>query len=151
MDALQFTIPKQKNDQEGARVFPKHVYANPFDPIVCPVLAVGIKLFCSVHIAGISPNTLNVFPGSHEESRYSEWLQTLLQKLSPDEEMSLGAAFTEIGTHSFRKGVSSHLSSCPGGPSPISIYLRIGWNLGNVPHRYLFEGQGGDQFCGRMV
>jgi hypothetical protein len=46
MDALQFTMPKQKNDQEGAREFPKHVYANPFDPIVCPVLAVGIKLFC---------------------------------------------------------------------------------------------------------
>jgi hypothetical protein len=37
------------------------------------------------------------------------------------------------------------------GPSPISIFLRIGWNLGNVPHRYIFEGQGGDEFCGRMT
>jgi hypothetical protein len=111
----------------------------------------SFQIICSVHIDGMSTNALKVFPGSNEESRYSEWLQSLLKQLSPDEEMKLGAVKTEIGSHSFRKGVSFHLSSCPGGPSPISIFLRVGWNLGNVPHRYLFKGQGGDQFCDRMA
>lgn len=151
MDALIFNIPKQKNDQEGARAYPRHVYANPDDPIICPVLSIALKLFCSVHISNLSNDTMNVFPGNHEESRYSEWLQNLLKNLSVDETMLLGTAIEEIGNHSFRKGVASHLSNSPGGPSPISIFLRIGWNLGNVPHRYLFEGQGGDQFCGRVA
>lgn len=104
-----------------------------------------------MHINGVTADKLNLFPGTNEQSRYSGWLQTSLKRMSPDEAMELGAAITESGNHSFRKGVSTHLSNCPGGPSPISIFLRIGWNLGNVPQRYLFEGQGGDQFCGRMA
>jgi hypothetical protein len=97
MDALVFTIPKQKNDQEGARSYPRHVYANSNDPSICPVLALGVKLFCSVYITEISQDQINVFPGRNEESRYSEWLQSFLKRLSPDDEMQLGAAIAEIG------------------------------------------------------
>ena len=32
----------KKNDQEGANGFARHVYANPKDPVVCPILAMSI-------------------------------------------------------------------------------------------------------------
>lgn len=57
----------------------------------------------------------------------------------------------EIGTHSFRKGIASFLSCLTGGPSAIAIYLRAGWSLGAVTARYIFEGGGGDQLCGRAA
>lgn len=62
--------------------------------------------------------------------------------------LELGLEKLQIGTHSFRKGVATFLSSMVGGPSPIAIYLRAGWSLGPVQSRYIMEGQGGDQLCG---
>ena len=56
-----------------------------------------------------------------------------------------------IGTHSFRKGIASFLSGTPGGATAISIYLRAGWSLGPVQSRYILEGEGGDQVCGRAA
>lgn len=63
----------------------------------------------------------------------------------------MGVYISEIGTHSFRKGVSTYLGSQPGGPSPISVFLRAGWSLGRVQSRYIFENEGGDQFVGRAA
>ena len=57
----------------------------------------------------------------------------------------------DLGTHSIRKGVSTFLSGIPGGPTAISIYLRAGWSLGNVQNRYILDGGGGDQLCGRAA
>src|SRR5690349_10266066 len=45
-DSMTITLPKTKGDPEGLKVFPKHVYANPFNPLVCPLLALAIHLFC---------------------------------------------------------------------------------------------------------
>ena len=33
----------------------------------------------------------------------------------------------------------------------VSIFLRVGWSLGNVPQRYLFAGEGGDNLVGRLA
>ena len=63
----------------------------------------------------------------------------------------MGILILEIGTHSFRKGVASFLSGLPGGPNAIAIYLRAGWSLGPVTSRYIMEGQGNDQLCGRAA
>jgi hypothetical protein len=35
--------------------------------------------------------------------------------------------------------------------SPVQIYLRAGWSLGNVQDRYIFGGAGGDELVGRAV
>ena len=56
-----------------------------------------------------------------------------------------------IGTHSFRKGIATFFSGTPGGPTAIAIYLRAGWSLGPVQSRYILEGEGGDQVCGRAA
>ncbi|OQR83456.1 hypothetical protein THRCLA_23146 [Thraustotheca clavata] len=58
----------------------------------------------------------------------------------------LGNVGADVGSHSFRKGVASFLSSCSGGPQAVSVWLRAGWNLGAVQGRYIFQGSGGDQF-----
>lgn len=41
--------------------------------------------------------------------------------------------------------------SFPGGPSSVAAYLRARWSLGSVQQRYVFEGEGSDQHCGRTV
>jgi hypothetical protein len=54
-DSLQITLPNHKGDKEGASVYPKHVFANPLIPTVCPILALGIHLLCtSFRIQGFS-------------------------------------------------------------------------------------------------
>jgi hypothetical protein len=90
-----------------------------------------------------------IFAGE-AESRFSKWLH----KLCADNKRLLvnqGIDISMIGTHSFRKGIASFLSGTPGGPTAISIYLRAGWSLGPVQSRYILEGEGGDQVCGRAA
>ena len=48
-DSLLITLPRHKGDQEGANSYPRHVFANPNDPTVCPVLSLGIHLFCTAY------------------------------------------------------------------------------------------------------
>ncbi|KAH9067188.1 hypothetical protein Ae201684P_021353 [Aphanomyces euteiches] len=36
--ALVIKIGRTKNDQEGKMAWPRHVYANPFEPTICPIL-----------------------------------------------------------------------------------------------------------------
>ena len=91
-----------------------------------------------------------LFSESNNEGRFSKWLgKTCLGREEKIREM--GICITMIGTHSFRKGIAIYLSSHPDGPSPVNIFLRAGWSLGNVQSRYIFAGSGGDQFVGRTA
>ena len=50
-DAMTIHIGNMKNDQEGANGFARHVYANPKDPLVCPVLAmIGRLLLLDIYL-----------------------------------------------------------------------------------------------------
>jgi hypothetical protein len=67
--------------------------------------------------------------------------------------LAFGIAVQEIGSHSFRKGAATFLSTIAGGPTAIAVYLRAGWSLG-VQNRYikpLMQGDGGDQVVGRAA
>ena len=152
-DALVAKLPKHKGDQDGSQSFSKHIYANISSPAICPILAFGIKVLTAPYISSSDDvdNKFSVFPGSHSESRFSEWLIKMLGALSPAQLLEVGSEIGTIGTHSFRKGVCTYLSSMPGGPPISSIFLRAGWSMGAVQHRYLFEGNGGDQFAGRLA
>lgn len=45
-DALLIFVPKHKADQEGRRSDqPVHVYANPLQPAICPILALAVLIF----------------------------------------------------------------------------------------------------------
>jgi integrase len=105
-DALLVTLPRHKGDQEGTRMFPVHVYANPDKPVVCPILALAIHIFSTqTHVDNDSSNW-KLFSGSSVEGKFSNWLQNLLQT-NQFNETSLGASKTELGTHSFRYSTSN--------------------------------------------
>ena len=84
------------------------------------------------------------------EARFNGWLKKTCTNHAQDL-IDMGLLVADLGTHSFRKGVTNYLHGMVGGPSIISIYLRAGWSLGPVQSRYILEGQGGDQLCGRAA
>jgi hypothetical protein len=80
-DALVVAFPSHKGDQEGRNSLPKHVYANPLNPEVCPILALAIYIFTiSYRQAG---SATSLFGGktnqgsSDVENRFSRWLKTV--------------------------------------------------------------------------
>ena len=141
-DSLLITTPKHKGDQEGNNCYPKHVFANPVNPNICPVLSMAILIFSSGWRRDGAKHML--FTGSSTEARFGKWLRGVLVH-SANSLQALGNVSFEIGTHSFRKGVATFVAGCPAGPSPINVFLRAGWSLGAVTSRYIFAGQGGDQ------
>jgi hypothetical protein len=92
-----------------------------------------------------------VFDGSNSESRFSEQFRKAIASLSQSEAQQLGGTKKELGTHSVRKGASTHCTGMVNGPSFIHVYLRAGWSLGGVRDRYIFGGAGGDQLTGRVL
>ena len=88
--------------------------------------------------------------GQNAQERFSTWVvQTCASKR--EQLAAMGLSVADVGTHSFRKGVSTALSNSPGGPQAVSVWLRAGWSLGSVQKRYIFAGAGGDQHVGRAA
>ncbi|KAH9151942.1 hypothetical protein AeRB84_005562 [Aphanomyces euteiches] len=145
-DALIIEYGLSNSDQEGELRSPRHVYANLTRPEVCPILSLAILLFTSA--PQIGPTSL-LF-GEKAQARFTAWLSTTCNKFEEDI-LAMGLLIAEIGTHSFRKCVATSVGNNTGGPSPISVWLRAGWSLGNVQSRCIFEEPGGDQFIGRCA
>jgi hypothetical protein len=134
MDSMVIVFPTHKGDKEGKTSLPKHVFANKKSPWICPILSFAIYLFTTGFRRSGAKRT--VFGDTKEtESRFSKWLKSTCGSLCHDL-LILGILIAEIGSHSFRKGISTFLSSLCSGPSAIAIYLRAGWSLGdnNVYH-----------------
>ena len=99
-DALTVTFYQSKSRQDGDRpVDPKHVYANPMMPEVCPVLALAMYLATHENEDG------KLFSGDHQLNRYSQALtciknhHTVVRKLAEH-----GQVPEDIGCHSTTKG-----------------------------------------------
>lgn len=157
-DSLLITLPKHKGDQEGANSYARHIYANPLDPIMCPVLALAVQIFTRIlrHDPDFSSDSTSlpsyrVFDGPNPGARWSDVLRRALMSLPDSEVVKLGGAKTELGTHSVRKGASTYCTGMVNGPNPVHVYLRAGWSLGDTQNRYLFAGSGGDQLTGRVL
>ena len=146
-DGMSVQFIKTKTDSNGSKTDPKKVYANPHKPHICPVLALGVYVFTTG--ARENCSKANVWGNSGASSRFSKWLKVLL--VAGAEMLSaMCIIIDDIGTHSFRKGIATYLSGMVGGPSPVNIYLRAGWSLGNQK-RYILAGGGGDELCGRAA
>jgi hypothetical protein len=149
-DALVIYTPKQKNDPNGARAYPKHVFANPLDPQICPILALALWLIgCSA--CRQEDNNNRLFCGTFCDDKFGDWLSKTLGRMNQSVKDLLGVDISDIGTHSLRKGVATYEAGMIGGASMVAIFIRIGWSLGNVPHRYLHAGEGSDQLVGRIA
>lgn len=151
-DSLIVELPKHKGDQEGDRQHPRHLYANPLNPVICPVLALAMITFTQPFRAEQEGmHSFRLFDGEHSEARFSSLLRSALVALSADDLTALGCPINDIGTHSTRKGAASYCAGFINGPSTLQIFLRAGWSIGNVPDRYIFAASGGDQLAGRVL
>jgi hypothetical protein len=148
-DAMVIVFPTTKSDKTGKNSAPIHVFANPTSPEICPILWLGVFIWCSGFRRSGAKAVL-FGPPKETEKRFSDWLHGVLGSSAADL-LLMGIIILEIGTHSFRKGVANFLAGLAGGPSAVAIYLRAGWSLGPVTSRYILEGQGNDQLCGRAA
>ena len=142
----------------GRHCFSRHLYGNPTNPVLCPILALAIVVFthaikhdASQPADSTGPPSFRIFDGGRSETRFSEALGRAIDGLSECDLTRLGGEKKQIGTHSVRKGAASYCAGMVNGPSPVQIYLRAGWTLGGVQNRYLFAGAGGDQLTGRVL
>jgi hypothetical protein len=156
-DALLISTPKHKGDQEGVKCFPRHVYANPSDPAICPVLALAVLTFVRslrhdpTSVDSAAPPSFRVFDGPDSNARWSSTLARTIACVPPSDTYLLGGEKKQLGTHSVRKGAATYCAGMVNGPSAVQLFLRAGWSLGNVHDRYLFAGAGGDQLTGRVL
>jgi hypothetical protein len=72
-DCIAFNIPKDKAHQSGDEGTQgiKHVYANPLDPVQCPILALGISLLCNTCMG----TNRVLFNHKFMEENFNKWLQ----------------------------------------------------------------------------
>ena len=99
-----------KNDQvrECTKCDPRHVYANPFNSIVCPVLSLTIYLSV-FSISGTKDSSL--FPGTHQYKRFSKYFKMILKKHTSEIQTEFGVDVKDIVMHSLCKDAPSYVSS----------------------------------------
>ena len=99
-DCLIFEFAKSKGHQKAKdHVGSCHVYTNPHDPFMCPVLALARYIFTYPDVlCGRSP----LFEGKNQYSTYSEIFSKLVKENMP-ELSKIGARIGDLGTHSLRK------------------------------------------------
>lgn len=148
-DSLIITEHGGKADQKDESNYGKHIYANPLQPAICPILALAVLIFCS----GYRPpnGRQQLFIGTNSKDRFSHLLSETVANLSEAEAKQLGCLQEDVGMHSERKGSSTYCLGQVGGPTPVSVFLRMGQSLGTLKDRYIFACEGADQLCGRMV
>ena len=120
-----------KNDQcEDRKCDPRHVYSNPQDPIICPILALAIY-FSTFNLSGTKGSQL--FPGDNQYKRFSKYLEKLCIKHEKEILSEFGIKIEDIGVHSLRKGAASFVSSgstCA--PPQVATNIRAGWSMGII-------------------
>ena len=101
-DSLCIYFAHMKNDQLGERPRdPRHVFANPLIPEICPILAIGLHWLCYK----FTPDDIHLLPGSNQYERYRKILRRMSNIESISAELKrMGIKFDQFGTHSMRKG-----------------------------------------------
>ena len=121
---MVISIPKHKADQEGSRRINAHVFANPVNPTICPILSMAVYVLCYLVRR---ENTL--FQGHSQDARFSKHLNIILSNLSSYDSGVVGSIHGRIGTHSIRKGSSTMGINHPYSTSATAIFIRAGWKL----------------------
>ena len=125
-DSLAIYFAHMKNDQTGSRKRDaRHIYANPMDHEVCPILALGMYL----NIYAPSPNEqkTELFPGSSQYARFAKSFDLFLKKHTELFKKEFGVDTKNIGVHSIRKGAATFISSgstCA--PPQVATNIRAG-------------------------
>ncbi|KAL7559094.1 hypothetical protein ACA910_017507 [Epithemia clementina (nom. ined.)] len=148
-DCFEIFFGHSKTDQLGDNAkYPRHLFANPNDPLVCPVVALSLYFSCCFNTNQTSESSL--FPGNLQHDHFKELLTWILAE-HRDEVITLGYQDGDLGTHSIRKGATTFISSLPGGTPPTAICIRGGWTMGHVKDVYMRYATAGDEFVGQCL
>ena len=143
-DCIVVTEQGSKSDQKGEKVVEKHVYANPYQPAICPLLGLAMTIFMRP-----DGGTQQLFPGTDSKGRFCAQLQSVLKNTDEAQRAEIGE-IKDIGAHSSRKGGASTVLAQSGGPAVSSVCHRMSQSMG-LQSRYLFSLPSGDSVVGRMV
>ena len=149
-DALGIIFAHMKNDQTGERKRdPRHIYANPVIPEICPILSLGIYWLCTT----FESSSIKLFAGSAQKDRFGEILSRVFANKEFQQFLKqCGINPEDLGSHSIRKGSATYASSgSTACPSTTAVHLRAGWALQGVADTYLRYQSAGDQYVGRTV
>ena len=148
-DCLVFYFGTSKGNQTGERANDAwHVYSNPNNPAICPVLAMAKYLFSHPDILA---SKSKLFPGNHQYDRFLKIFHKVINDDS-DGFRALGVEKGSLGAHSIRKGSITMVSSgCTVSPPMASICLRACWSMGPIKDRYIHYDKAGDCFVGRSA
>ena len=151
-DCINIDLGKTKCDQEGLKYvdYPLHLYSNPQEPCICPVLALCRLLICHPMILqGQRP----LFEGVSQYDRFHSIFKEIVSSDEYRHEfVALGISPEDFGTHSIRKGSATLCATgCIVAPPISSICLRACWALPGVLNRYIKIADAGDQHVGKVV
>jgi len=147
-DALLIYFAHEKTDHTQSKPGdPRHIYANPYQPAICPILSLGI-FFLVVDVTSSAASKTNyVFSGRNQYGRFQKSLLTRYV-----EEEMLGHGLASFGTHSIRKGAATYASSgSTACPPYTAISNRAGWIMPGVSSIYIQYQAASDQYVGRTV
>lgn len=145
-DCLTVLYEKGKCNQDGSKKVPRHVFANPDDPIICPILALGLKLCCESYV---SKETIRVFSSNAPEKAFSRWISNRVDGLKEDQDTDV--LIDDFSTHSLRKGAATYVVGLVDGPDSDIVKLRMEHTLGRSDDKYIYREAGGDKYVGRAV
>ena len=149
-DCLAIYFAHMKNDQSGDRKRdPRHIYANPVNPVVCSLTALGTYLNTNC-LSGTKSTAL--FPCTCQYDMFAKILKGFLCKHRCEFAKDFGINVDDIGVHSIRKGAATYVSSgstCA--PPQVATNIRTGWTMGPIQDTYLRFESAGDQYVGRVV
>ena len=143
---VEFCHTKTNRTGSGKGLHPRHVYANPKRPQICPILALGVYLLVTAKGDGTK-----LFQSSREYDRVLKGLRTTIKDSASILEDLLGISAEEWGLHSLRKGSGSYATNGPCAVGKSISDNRGGWGQpgqGDVYYGYCPEG---DQLIGRVL
>jgi hypothetical protein len=140
-----------KADQTGQKVTDKHIYANPFEPMVCPFL--GLAVFFSLESLHFN-ETEKFFQldgqGTAASQRYCGQLAELFKQNAQNLKAYIRA--DHANSHGIRKGSATAVTSGTTLPPPTSsIAARGEWSLGRILDLYWHFAEPGDHYLGRCL
>ncbi len=149
-DALKIVFVQMKNDQLGDRAYPRHIYANPIEPHICPILGMGLYFLT---LSFIDQDGYALFDGNKQYNRFRERLVEIFKWPEIQSQITIsGMDINDLGTHSFRKGaLSFSASGSTTGPPSHALRIRAGWTGVGVDHLYIRYEAAGDQVVGRLA
>jgi len=152
-DCMKVTIAKSKTDQAGAKTTQdKHVFPNPLNPTICPILALALHFATSPPDNAGDNDFPRVFNGDGAANRFSNLLKSMIKSAPAGSVLNFEITHTNaIGTHGIRNGSFTFLvNACTAGPSHGTAMNRAQFSLG-VLDRYLFSERAGDCYAGRIL